>query len=264
MWESIGTWITQTGVKILIAFIILIVAFAIINKLVKLWTEKAAKKAKLDKTLSKTLANIAGGVTKGLVIVALIGYLGIDTSGIAALIASLGVAVGLAVNGTLSNFAGGVLLLITRPFKVDDYISVAGEEGTVEDLKVVSTKLVTLDNKVVYIPNSVVSTSTIVNFTEKGIRRVDLSFTIGNDFDYTKAQEAIMKVMKAHDKVLEEPAPFVRILTHGKTGVEFTMRAWVKCEDYWDVYFDKLEGVKKAFLDLGVTVPHEQLDVHMK
>ena len=108
------------------------------------------------------------------------------------------------------------------------------------------------------------STSTIVNFTEKGIRRVDLNFTIGNDFDYAKAQDAIMKVMKAHEKVLKDPEPFVRILSHGKTGVEFVMRAWCDCGDYWDVYFDMLEGVKKSFLELGVTVPHEQLDVHMK
>ncbi|MBQ7556071.1 mechanosensitive ion channel, partial [bacterium] len=173
-WESIKTAILQTGIKVVLALIILIVAFKIINLVFRKLKATLDKAGKLDSMLIKALIDAGRWLVKILVVIALVGYLGIDTTGFAALIASLGVALGLAVNGTLSNLAGGVLLLATHPFKIGDYISVAGFEGTMDDLKVVSTKLITLDNKVVYVPNGVVSTSAVTNYTALDIRRVDL------------------------------------------------------------------------------------------
>ncbi len=267
-WESILNsvmcWVTNTGIKIIIALIIMWVAFRIINTLAKKIAKKNEKSGKLDKTLAKTLISAGKMLAKIMVVICLIGYLGIDTSGIAALIASLGVAVGLAVNGALGNIAGGVLLLITRPFKVDDYVEVAGQAGTVEEINLVSTKLVTVDNKVIYVPNGAASTSNIINYSEKNLRRVDHTFAIAYGNDFTKAKEILLKVMEKNEKVLKDPAPFARLCTQTGGNVEFTCRAWVNNADYWEVYFDLLESSKTALEEAGITMPHQQLDVHIK
>ena len=263
-WESILNAVVNAGIKILVALVILWVAFRIINAVAKKLEKRIESKGKLDKTLVKTLVGAGKFVAKCLVVVALIGYLGIDTSGIAALIASFGVAVGLAVNGALGNIAGGVLLLITRPFKVDDYIDVAGQAGTVEAITLVSTKLVTVDNKVVYVPNGTAATSCITNYSEKDLRRVDHSFAIAYGNDFNKAKEILLGVMAKNEKVLQTPAPFARLCTQSGGNVEFTCRAWVNSADYWDVYFDLLESSKTALEEAGITMPHQQLDVHIK
>ena len=251
-WEAIKTTILNTGIKIVIAVIILIVAFKIINAVFKKLKAKADKAAKFDPMLVKALTNAGRWLAKILVVIALVGYLGIDTTGFSALIASLGVAVGLAVNGTLSNFAGGILLLITRPFKIGDYIAVAGFEGIVEDLKVVSTKLVTLDNKVIYVPNSTVSTSAITNFSAKELRRVDLNLNVAADTDFATAREALLAMCAAQEKVVAEPAPAVLPNGPSKRGTELILRAYCKTEDYWDAYFGLIEAVGPTFAAKGI------------
>jgi len=172
--NTIVNWATTTGVRLIIALVVCFVAFKIINFVAKKFSKKLEAKEKLDKTLTKTLIYAGKIVLKILVVICLIGYLGIQTTSISALIASVGVAAGLAVNGTLSNLAGGIMLLITRPFKVDDYIVAQGEEGIVEDIRITYTKIKTLDNRTVYLPNSALSAGTIVNYSEKDLRRVDL------------------------------------------------------------------------------------------
>ena len=177
--QALQTWLTTEGIKLLVAVLLLIVSFKLINwlaKRVELASEKKLNDRRLDKTVCRTLAYVTKIGLKILVCVCLVGYLGVDTSGLTALIASLGVSIGLAINGTLSNLAGGVLLLVTRPFRDDDYIAACGYEGTVEDIFICNTKIRTIDNKVVYIPNGKLSTSEVVNFTEKDTRRVDLTF----------------------------------------------------------------------------------------
>jgi len=262
--NSIGSWVTSTGLKIVVALIVMWIAFKIINSVAKKITAKNDKTGKIDKTLAKTLISAGKALAKCLVVLCLVGYLGIDTSGIAALIASLGVAVGLAVNGALGNIAGGVLLLITRPFNVDDYVEVAGQSGTVEEINLVSTKLVTVDNKVIYVPNGTAATSNIINYSEKDLRRVDHTFAIAYGSDFAKAKEILMAVMEKNAKVLKDPAPFARVCTQSGGNVEITCRAWVANADYWDVYFDLLEGSKTALEAAGIAMPHQQLDVHIK
>ena len=179
LWSTVSGWITQTGIKLVVAVLVMAVSFALINRLGKRIAEKHTSRIvgrKQDKTLARAIATAVRIGLKLLVVICLIGYLGLDTSGITAVIASLGVSVGLAVNGTLSNLAGGVLLVITRPFSDDDYIEACGYSGTVEDIKLCSTKLRTVDNKVVYLPNGKLSTSEIVNYSEKPLRRVDIVF----------------------------------------------------------------------------------------
>jgi len=262
--NNLGSWCMNVGLKVLIAVVIMIVSFAVINALFKKLQKHLEKKEKLDKTLTKALLYIGKIAAKILVTVCLVGYLGIDTSGITALIASLGVAVGLAVNGTLSNLAGGIMLLITRPFRGDDYIEACGYSGTVIDIRITYTKIRTIDNKVIYIPNGTLSTSTIVNYSEEKNRRVDLTFSISYTADFEKAENLILEICRTHPLVLKEPDPTVRIVSHSASSIDLVSRCWVKSSDYWTVYFDMLEAVKRTFDKNGVEIPYQQVDVHVK
>lgn len=261
--NSLVNWVTSTGIKILVAIVLLYVSFKVINTVARKIEKKSNTIQKFDKTLTNTFIYLIKIVAKGLVVICLIGYLGIDTSGLTALVASLGVCVGLAVNGTLSNLAGGALLLITRPFKIDDLIEVGGNLGTVEDIRIVNTKIVTPDNRVVYIPNSTVSTSSIINYTEKGTRRIELTFSISYSADFEKAKSIIMSILYCHEKVLETPEPVVRVIGHGESSIDICCYPWVKGSDYWEVRFDVTERVKEQFDKNGIEIPFKQVDVHM-
>lgn len=267
IWETIQNWLTNTGIKVLISLLILFVSFTLINWLAKKIAKKAKKiedSKRVDKTLYRTLSYVIKVGLKLIVVVSLISYLGIDTSGVTAIFASLGVGVGLAVNGTLSNFAGGVLLLITRPFKDDDYISACGYEGTVEDILICNTKLRTTDNKVVYLPNGKLSTSEIVNYSEKDIRRVDITYSISYSDDFEKAKEIILELARNHSLILSDPEPTIRMSAQSASSIDLTGKFWCNNGDYWTVKFDMLENAKKAFDEQGISIPFNQLDVHVK
>ena len=263
LWQNIVTWLTNEGIQIIIALIILFVSFKLINFIAKKILKRCEKK-NVDKTISRTLIYGFKLTLKIVIAICLVGYVGIDTSGITALITSLGVCVGLAVNGALSNLAGGIMLIITRPFKIDDYIEACGKEGTVEEIKITQTKLRTPDNKVIYLPNGTLSSSEIINYSEKDTRRVDLVFSIGYSNDFEKAKSIVNDICLNHQLVQKDPAPFVRVKEHGASSVDIVCRAWTKNDDYWTVNFDLLEQVKKAFDQNGIEIPFNQLDVHVK
>ncbi len=267
VWQTVQNWLTTTGIKVVIAIIIIIVSFSFINWICKKITIKTDKKVeknkKIDKTVYKTISYVVKIALKILVVIVLIGYVGIDTSAISALIASLGVGVGLAVNGTLSNFAGGVLIIITRPFNTDDFIKACGYEGTVEDIRICHTRLRTTDNKVVYLPNGNLSTTEIVNYSEKDLRRVDLKFSIAYSDDFEKAKSIIADVCSQNELILKNPAPAIRMSEQGASSIVISTKVWCKNADYWTVNFDMLENVKKAFDQNGITIPFNQLDVHV-
>ncbi|MDD6995006.1 MAG: mechanosensitive ion channel [Candidatus Borkfalkiaceae bacterium] len=267
IWNTIQNWLTSTGIKILVALLLIVVSFAIINKIAK-QIEKKGKKLEeskhVDKTVYRTLSNVLKVGLKVLVLLSAVAYLGIDTGAITALLASLGVGVGLAVNGTLSNLAGGILLLFTRPFKDGDYISANGYEGFVEDIFICNTKIRTNDNKVVYLPNGKLSTGEIVNFTENQTRRVDLTYSIAYSDDFEKAAEIVKQVAAANPKILKDPAPKAHITAHSASSIDLFCPVWCNKEDYWDVLFYMNEQVKKAFDENGITIPFGQLDVHVK
>ncbi len=257
-------WATTAGVKLLIALVVMFISFKIINAISRR-IQKKGENGKFDKTLSRTLAYVLKIGLKILVAICLVGYVGIDTSGLAALVASFGVCIGLAVNGAVSNLAGGVLLIVTRPFKVDDYIEAQGYSGTVEDIHMTNTKIRTPDNKVVYIPNGALSSGNIVNYSEKELRRVDFTFTIAYEADYSKAVKILTDICNAHELVLREPAePMVRMSAHGDSAVEIATRVWTNNGDYWTVYFDILESVKAAFEKENIEIPYNKLDVNVK
>ncbi|MBR5250869.1 MAG: mechanosensitive ion channel [Clostridia bacterium] len=268
IWESIKAWLTSTSLintvaRVIISLLILFISFKVIN-LIARRVEKLSQNKNADKTIVKTLANVIKVGLKIVVVMCLIGFLGIDTSGLTALITSLGVCVGLAVNGALSNLAGGVLLIFTRPFKVDDYIEAQGYEGTVLEIRITNTKIVTPDNKIIYIPNGALSTGVIINYSEENLRRVDLKYEIKKSDDFEKIKAVLDKVCQSHELVLKNPTHTIRIGEHGPSKLILYTRVWVKTEDYWTVYYDMQELVKKAFDENGIELPVEQLDVRVK
>lgn len=264
--DSVISWCLNTGIKIIVSIVVLLISYRLINVISRRLQNRLKKNEKADKTIAKTLIYIGKITAKILVAICIVGYLGIDTSGLTALVTSLGVCAGLAVNGALSNLAGGVIILFTRPFKVDDYIEVvdSGISGTVEDIQIVCTKLRTPDNKVVYAPNGTLSNSNIINYSEKDTRRVDFSISIAYENNFEKAKSLVYDICASHELALSDPAPMVRVASHGESGIMLTARVWVNSGDYWTVKFDVLERVKKSFDENGITIPYNQIDVHVK
>ena len=256
-------WIWTSITKVIIALVLMFISFKVINIITRR-IEKRALKKNADKTIVKTLMYTLRIALKIVILLCLIGFVGINTSGLTALVTSLGVCVGLAVNGTLSNFAGGVMIILSRPFKIGDYIEAQGYGGTVEEIRITNTKIVTSDNKVVYIPNGVLSTETIVNYSEKDLRRLEFVFSIGYADNYSKAKEILEDILSSHPLTLKEKEIFVRMAEHGASSINIKARAWVKNNDYWSVHFDVMEAVKKAFDENGIEIPFNQLDVHIK
>ncbi len=261
--NNVVNWVLTTGIKVIIALIVLFISFKIINVIAKR-IQRSGELPKRDKTIMKTLAYLVRIGAKSIVLVCLIGYLGIDTSAITALIASLGVCLGLAVNGAVSNIAGGLLIIITRPFKIDDYIEAQGYSGTVQDIRLTNTRIFTPDNKVVYIPNGALANGNIVNYSENDLRRVDFTFSISYNNDFEKAKAIINEVFASHELTLKDKATTVRVSTHNSSSIDIAARVWVNSADYWTVYFDVLESVKAEFDKNGIEIPYNQLDVHVK
>ncbi|MBO5480318.1 MAG: mechanosensitive ion channel [Clostridia bacterium] len=261
--HNVVNWATTSGVRLLIALVVMFISFKLINVIGRK-IEKSAEKKNADKTIMKTLAYIFKLGMKIVITICLVGYVGIDTSGLTALVTSLGVCVGLAVNGALSNLAGGVLLILTRPFRIDDYIEAQGYAGTVLDIHITNTKLLTPDNKVIYLPNGALANGNIVNYSEKDTRRVDFSFSIAYDNDHEKAKAILREICENHELILKDPAPFIRMGEHGASSINITTRVWVKSADYWTVHFDVLEKVKTEFDKNAIEIPFEQLDVHIR
>ena len=264
IWQTIVSWALSTGIKLVITLVLMYVLFRVINLIARRIMKRNEKTKKFDYTTVKTLVYIGKIVAKCVVVAAAVSFLGIDTSSISALIASVGVTIGLAVNGALSNVAGGVLIAVTKPFKIDDYISVNGVDGTVMDIRLITVKLRTPDNKIVYIPNSVFPSNNITNYSESGTRRVEYKFSVAYSTDFAKARDILLGVMRGNEKVLETPEPTVNMSDHGESAVILTARCWVNSEDYWTVYFNMIEAAKAEFDKEGVSIPFQQIDVHMK
>lgn len=219
---------------------------------------KNMDKLKVDRTLTKFLFGAAKLVIYFIAIMIVAGSLGFEMSSLVALASVVSAAFALAASGVLSNLFGGILLLLTKPFGVDDYISISGQEGTVLEIGLVATKINTVDNKRITIPNSSISNSTIVNYSTEGKRRVDLVFSVGYENDGETVRQAIRKVAEAHGKVIDKQSIFVRTSAFNASDISYTLRVWCKTADYWDVYFDMLEQIKAEFDKEGISFayPH--------
>ena len=252
--EKLIEFCTTAGVKILIALLIYIIGKFIINKLMKL-VDKMHSVSRLDKTAQDYITNILRAVLYVVLVVAIIGELGVPMASVITVIASAGVAVGMAMQGSLSNLAGGIMLLIFRPFNVGDYIIAGGEEGTVKSISTFYTVLTTVDNKTVSIPNGTLMNSNISNCSTEDLRRIDLTFNISGSEPIKKVQATIMKVIVATDKAMANPAPDVQPLAGIPGGLEYTVRVWCKNSDYWDVYFELMREIPTALNSADISGP---------
>lgn len=261
--DTIINWATNTGIKIVIALVVWIVSFKIINFVFKRIAKKLARK-KADPTLSRVLVNITRIALKILVLTCLIGYVGIQTASISAVILAIGTGISLALQGTLSNFAGGVIIIVMRPFKLGDFITSNGESGTVEDIKLFYTFITTPDNRAVMIPNGALANNVIVNASAKDTRRVDVEMSISYSADLELAKALAKNVCAKNEKIFATPAPFAEVISYDDSSVVVVVRCWCQRQDYWDTKFYMLREIKKAFDQNGVEIPFNQLDVNFK
>jgi small conductance mechanosensitive channel len=224
---------------------------------------RALKRANVDEMLVRFLGSLIYVSAMLLVTIAALGRLGVNTTSFAAVLAAAGLAVGLAFQGTLSNFAAGVLVIVFRPFKVGDYVEAGGVSGTVEEVQIFTTVLKTPDNRRVIVGNADVTGGSITNYSANPTRRVDLVFGIGYTDDLRKAKQVLERILAEDERVLKDPAPVVAVLELGESSVNFAVRPWVKSADYWSVYFDVTERVKQTFDAEGISIPFPQRDVHL-
>ena len=264
LWKSILGAVPTLIFAVLVLILGLIVTRVSVSLVSKgLDKVKASKKNSLDDTVVKFVKQVVKIALYILLATIVLSILGIPSSSIVAVIGTAGVAIGLALQGSLSNVAGGFVLMVTKPFKIGDYIAVSGAEGTVEQISILHTQLVTASNQAVFIPNGTAVGATIINNSAKDKRRVDLTFSISYEDDFAKAQAVIMQVLKSQPKVLADPAPLVRMSEHAASAIIIAVRPWCKTADYWDVYFDTTEKVRAAFIENNISIPFDQLDVHV-
>ncbi|MBT8491473.1 MAG: mechanosensitive ion channel [Deltaproteobacteria bacterium] len=234
------------------------------------WIAKAIRNAfakyvgsKLDASLSKFLSSMLYALLLAVIIIAALERLGVKTTAAIAIIGAAGLAVGLALQGSLGNFASGVMLIIFRPFKVGDLVTLSGNTGVVQEVAIFTTILATPDNKTVIIPNGQITSATIVNLTARGTLRIDLEVGVGYSDDLGKAQTVLEGVLTGDDRILKDPAPQVAVASLGESSVNFVVRPWVKVDDYWDVRFDVTRRMKESLDEAGLNIPFPQRDVHM-
>jgi small conductance mechanosensitive channel len=256
------SYVLSYGVKLLMGIILLLVGFWIIKKVVN-GIHKVMTKKDVDPTLIPFIKSLISVTLKALLLISIISYFGIPMTSFIALLGAAGLAVGMALSGTLQNFAGGVILLILKPFKVGDFIEAQGYMGVVNEIGIFNTILTTVDNKRVIIPNGGLSTGASINYTAESTRRVDLTFGIGYSDDIDQARSVIESVIKTNKMILSDPAPFIGVVELADSSVNLVTRVWTETANYWDVFFYMQESVKKEFDKQGVSIPFPQHDVHM-
>ncbi len=260
--NTVYQWGVTYGLDVLGAIVILILG-RIGASWLKSLSAKIFAKSKVDETVSKFLGNIIYGLAITFVVIMALSKLGVETSSVVAILGAAGLAVGFALQNSLSNFAAGVMLLIFRPIRVGDFIEAGGAAGSVEEIHIFTTKLKTPDNKVIFVPNSKIASDNITNYSLEETRRVDMTFGIGYSDDIEKAKTIIYRILSEDERILKDPAPQVVVSELADSSVNFAVRPWVKKSDYWGVYFDTHEKVKKAFDAEGVSIPFPQTDVHL-
>lgn len=260
--DEIVFWIINKGTKLVVGIIILFIIFKLIN-LLSNGIKRTLEKRRIDILISKIVYSL---IKKGLkigVFIIFLGYVGIDTAGIGAAIASIFVGIGLALQGSLSNLAGGVILLVLRPFNIDDYIETKEYSGTVESIGIFYTCLRTPDNKVIYVPNGELANNEIVNYSKKSIRRMDKIISISYDSDVNKAKEIIKKVCEKNEIILKDPEPFIKVYEYADSSIKLLCRVWTKSTDYFSIFFDLLDDIKFEFDKNNIHIPYPKLDVNI-
>lgn len=250
------------GPRLVLAIVTLFVGLAIINRGVALAGRGMAAR-EVEHTLARFLSSVASVSLKVLLLISVASMIGIATTSFIAVLGAAGLAVGFALQGSLANFAGGVLILLFRPFRAGDAIDAQGIVGIVSEIQIFNTIVKTFDNKVVIIPNGQLSNGVITNISHEPTRRVDMAFGIGYGDDLLKAKDTLQRIVTQDSRVLTDPPPVVAVSELGDSSVNFVVRTWVKAEDYWGVFFDMQERVKLTFDSEGISIPFPQTDVHL-
>ena len=248
------------AVKIVVAILVFTIGKWIIGKI-----NKGIAKLLEKKNVEPSLASFGKSLTKVVLmfILIIVGSLGLETSSFVALFASAGVAIGMALSGTLQNFAGGVMILIFKPFKIGDFIEAQGLSGVIKEIQIFNTIITTADNKTIIVPNGGLSTGITTNYSKQPLRRVDFTFGIAYGESYDNAKEVIMGLINADSRILKDPAPFIGLVNLGDSSVDLTVRVWCESAEYWNVFFSMNEKVYKTFTEKGINIPFPQMDVHI-
>ncbi|HEY8424321.1 MAG TPA: mechanosensitive ion channel domain-containing protein [Clostridia bacterium] len=261
-WKNILDTVADAGLRLLEAFILLAAGWLVIKYFTK-WVVTLKGFKRLDVSVQSFLKSLLSTGLKVVLLLSVISVLGVPLTSIITVLASAGLAVGLALQGALSNFAGGFMILIFKPFRVGDYIYNGEYEGTVDSINVFYTKLLTIDNKLITIPNKSIIDTAIINYSAQDKRRVDLRIRASFDADIEKVKKILFDLAYNHPLTLKDPLPFARLHTHGQDGMEYVLRVWTAKADYWPVYFDLMEQIKKEFDKQGITIPYQQVNVHI-
>ena len=260
--DNLTNWVITFGKNLLIALVVYFIGRWLIRHLKKL-IHRILEKKQVDPSLSSFIMSLTKIILNLFLIIVLIGILGIDTTSFIAVFASAGLAFGMALSGTLQNFAGGVMILIFKPYKVGDTIEAQGYSGVVKEIQLISTIINTPDNKTILIPNGNLSTGIINNYSREGRRRVEWTFGIAYGDNYDLARETILTLIQADPRIQPDPAPFIALKELADSSVNLVVRAWVSTDDYWNVYFDLNEKVYKVFSQKGINIPFPQMDVYL-
>ncbi|MEM9556048.1 MAG: mechanosensitive ion channel domain-containing protein [Acidobacteriota bacterium] len=255
-------YLVPYSIALVQAILIFVIGRFVAGLVVRL-ISKLLERSKLDEMLIDFITSILKALLLLVVIVAALNELGVDTTSLVALIGAAGLAIGLALQGSLQNFSAGSLLVFFRPIKVGEFVEVAGVSGVVEEIQIFQTQLRTGDNKLVIVPNSQIYGSVITNYSRKPTRRVDMVFGIGYEDDIDRAREVMQGILDADERILDDPAPTIAVSELADSSVNFVVRPWVGTDDYWAVLFDTTEAVKKAFDAEGISIPYPQMDVHL-
>jgi small conductance mechanosensitive channel len=259
---QIQEWLAFYGLRIIAAIAIFVIGRWVAKGL-RSTLKRVMTKNKVDQTLVSFVCSIIYTVLIVFVVIAALNQLGIQTTSLVAIMGAAGLAVGLALQGSLSNFAAGVLMIVFRPFKAGDYIEGGGVSGTVEEVQIFTTYLTTPDNKEIIVPNSKIMGDNIINYSAKETRRIELVVGVGYGDNLDQARAIIKQILEADTRILKNPEPMIVISELGDSSVNFSIRPWVKTADYWRTYFDLLETIKKSFDREGISIPFPQRDVHM-
>ncbi|MDD0852216.1 mechanosensitive ion channel [Halobacteriovorax sp. GB3] len=262
IWQQVSANFAESAIKVITALILFYIGIKVINVLL-VGTKKFFEKKKIEKTLSSFFVVCFSAILKVALVISLLGYVGIDTTSFAALLASAGLAIGFALKGSLSSLAGGVMIVAFKPFKVGEFIQAQGESGTVKEILLMNTMLTTADNKTIFLPNGPLATGKVVNFSRQDTRRVDLVFGIGYDDDLKKAKDLLLQIANEEERVLKDQPIVVAVNELADSSVNFVFRVFVNKADYWAVYWDTVEKVKLTFDAEGVSIPFPQRDVHV-
>lgn len=261
--ETAKTYLSLYGLKLIGAIIALIIGLWIIKILVKNLRKGLTKRLN-DPSLVGFAVSFTGILLKVLLVISIMSMIGIQMTSFIAILGAAGLAIGMALSGTLQNFAGGVMVLIFKPFKVGDYIEALGHAGTVKEIQIFNTILNTPDNRIIFIPNGKIYSQSIINYSHEPRRRVDFLFGVGYEVDYDQAKAILQDILSKNELILPDPAPFIALKEMGDSSVNIVVRVWVESANYWSVFFGTNESVFKEFNKQGINIPFPQMDVHIK